>query len=55
MDQRGEGESKVIDFGTNEEQKHELEAAAFLIVVCVLGFLAAFSFVVVMITRWFLR
>jgi len=42
----------MIDFETNEDRKRDLEAAVFLIVVYVLGFLALFSCIVVQVYKW---
>ena len=44
----------MIDFQTGVDQRKELEAAAFLILACFLGFLAGFAFIVVKVTRWWL-
>ena len=43
----------MLDFDYSD-RKRELEAGAFLIMVAVLGFLALFSFAVVMLTRWWI-
>jgi len=42
----------MLNFETNEEQKRDLEAGAFLILCAVLAFLIFFGIVVASITRW---